>query len=68
MGTTNLLIRNSKKSNADVIVDLDSLKIEITNENLKKIFTLNDSEKEFMQTIIRGKGGKKYFLNKNFIC
>jgi hypothetical protein len=55
MGTTNLLIRNSKKSNADVIVDLDSLKIEITNENLKKIFSLNDSEKEFMHSIIRVK-------------
>lgn len=47
------MIRGHKKARADIIIDIDSQKIEITDEKFKKKIALNDKEKDFINHVVK---------------
>ena len=63
------MVKSHKKAKPDLIVDVDSQKLEFFDEKFKKRVSLNDKEKEFMnfinkvnknlKSIFRGKKGRR---------
>lgn len=47
------MIRSHKKARADIIIDIDTQKIEINDEKLKKKIALNDKEKDFITLLYK---------------
>ncbi|EGR31580.1 hypothetical protein IMG5_106320 [Ichthyophthirius multifiliis] len=53
IGTTSQLIKTHKKTQADLIIDLDQNSIIYQNENIKNLLQLNSEEKKFMENIYK---------------
>lgn len=46
------MIKDNKLANADIVVDLDTSKIDFIKPQIKKIISLNVGEKEFCKNIL----------------
>lgn len=52
IGTTNLLIKTHKNTQADMLVDVDKSTIEFKCEKFQKLLQLNSGEKKFIWSIL----------------
>lgn len=52
MGTSNALILNQKSKLADVLINIDTLTVEIINHDLVQLLTLSSYDKKWMSQIL----------------